>query len=226
MKLLKKICRFIRKLLFVSFCFCVGFGAFVVYQMRGFDKPGFDVTQYKVSDNSAIHPLLPFTTWEHIKPCGAYLNESAEFTQSLSCTNLALAMNGDPYDLSTEAIPIPACYVITADAGDVVRSGLVNVAVLKYGPMALGAILGFFDPESYRIFIVENIDMDEVYRHEVQHYLLTLVGLELEQETVHTHLVWDVCESRTYSPSQKVLDLEDLLLKNEEEYETIPNIYS
>jgi len=214
-RLCKKILSFFKDLLVVTFCAVAAFLGLFYYQTFKYQKPAFDTSQFQAQNFLPIHPVLPLTTWLHIRPCGAYFDEKAEFEKAVSCTNTAFEINDDPYVLSSDLIPLPACYIITIQSGDVYRDGLLNVALFRYGPHVLGAVLGFFNPATQRIFLVENIDLTEIYRHEVQHYLLTLVGIELEKESVHTHVVWDVCEPKTYSRSKRVKDLEALLIPKE-----------
>jgi len=174
----------------------------------------FNTTQYRALNTELIMPYLLNTLWIHIEPCGAHFDQISNFTQAKSCVNNALIEAGDSQQIE-DSVRMPTCYVITTRSPDVVRDKLVNVAVLQektvFGIRVFAHILGFFDPATEKIFLVENIDIESVYRHELQHYFLHLVGIEGRFGPGHVHHTYDVCEPRTYDKSEKVKELEEIL---------------
>jgi hypothetical protein len=216
---LKKIISFTTRMVLISsisFVFLIGilFTHNHLFLKRYSNDP-FDTTQFRSRSTSLIHELLAKTEWKHLEPCGAHFNERKNFEESLSCTNKALKETG--VEEVSRNVSIPTCYVITSRSPDVVRAGLVNLAIFSWatptGRIAIGAVLGFFIPDSEHIFVVENIDVEEIYRHELQHYFLKIAGVEQtdKPETIHSHHTYDVCEARTYTKSSKVKELEEIL---------------
>jgi len=212
LSLIKSLTVYLTKLcikLVVVFALCVGAVTAVdhVYfnlQMSKLEK-ALDVNPYTNHRPDYINPFLPNTTWDHIKPCGLYFDEIEEFNKANSCASEKVW----PNDRLTN-VGLPACYVITNQSPDILRVGLVNVAVYRVGNIALGAILGFYNTGTQQIFLTENIDIKEIYRHEVQHHLLQIHPRQHEIGN-HDHDIFQKCESRTYTRSKAVQEIERLL---------------
>jgi hypothetical protein len=158
-------------------------------------------------DTKKVHPLIPNTTWDEVVSCSYYFNESEEFAKAISCANQLWMI---PLRTSME---LPKCYVITHKSKDISSSNNQNYVIfppnLPY-PLAI-KIFGVYQPETKTIFIVDNPDVKDIYRHELQHYFLHkkypwTCGMGHDQE------IWKVCEPPYHSfKSNFVLYLTDML---------------
>lgn len=215
MRLISSIARITLCTVFFIGCFSIGNHLRNHNILSKYHKVPMDTSQFRIDTQALVFDLMPNTLWKHIEPCGAHFDEATNFIQARQCVDKALEENGDTKLI--EDISLPTCYVITNRSPDVIRDGIVNYAVLStpslFGHVVVATILGFFDPTTENIFVVENIDIEEIYRHELQHYLLRIAGIEIDNDgsTIHTHHTYDVCERRTYTPSKKVKDLENIL---------------
>jgi len=151
----------------------------------------------EIANQPLIHELLPHTRWGDLKPCGTVFDEQEEFNKARQCVNQT-AWRKRPV---SEELEIPRCYIVSASSPDVYseKTGTFNFipVVDIYG---IGAVLGVYQPETRTVFIVENIDAAQVYRHETQHYMLH----EHDPETRgggHHQEIWQSCEAPYYSPS-------------------------
>jgi hypothetical protein len=151
-----------------------------------------------ISKNSDIHPIIPNTKWAHLKPCGVYFDEKENFKQALSCVNTKVWADNP---LSEELVP-PRCFVISTESLDVAstESAYNFVPVVTF--TGIGAVVGFYHPETQTVYIVENIDADETYRHELQHWFLHLHDPSTAGSGHHQD-IWQKCEGPYYKPSLK-----------------------
>jgi hypothetical protein len=142
------------------------------------------------------------TEWTHLVPCGVYLNELEEMKTALQCVNSKVYKDSK----IPENTVIPRCFVVTAASPDVYSVGGVNFIPL-ITLFEKGSILGYFDTDTNTVFVVENLDIKKVYRHELQHYFLKLKG---GTGGGHDQDIWKQCEEPYYDKSDKVKLLEKL----------------
>ena len=151
--------------------------------------------------HTEIHQLFPQSSWNDLVPCGQYFDEQEEFRKARSCVNQNV-WSDRPLTENELDFPIPRCYVVKAQSPNVLSKDGVNfLPVFDYS--GFGAVVGVYQPETRTVFVVENIDAPEVYRHELQHYFLH----EHDPETQgggHDQLIWEKCEPPYYEPSDKV----------------------
>lgn len=166
-----------------------------------------DVSMYTNHVPRMINPWLPNTTWLHVKPCALFFEEIDLLEETLQCANERVWPD-EPLKLAD--VGIPACHVISRESPDIMRIGLLNVAVYRIGHVAFGAILGFYDTMLHETFIVENLDMKAVYRHEIQHHLLNKHPTHSEIGD-HNHPIFQACEPATYTKSDALVLLEEFL---------------
>jgi len=123
-----------------------------------------------------------YTNWDNLKPCGAYFNEVKHYERALTCANEL--WKDDP--ISSE-INIPRCFVISSASMGVVYNGGANLIMVTE---FMGAV-GYFDTNTDTVFIVENYNVEGIYRHELQH-------LFLKKKTGygggHHQQIWKSCE--------------------------------
>lgn len=148
-----------------------------------------------------VNPYFQQTGWDHVKPCGAFFQEKSEFDKAKTCSNAAFQKELNK--TIPENLVIPRCFVISKASPQVSYSPLYKMnAVLLRNFIQMFAIVGLYEPESHTIFLVENYDLTKIYRHELQHYFQHIVEPALIERN-HEGLVWDVCEPRTYTPSEQ-----------------------
>ena len=155
-----------------------------------------------------VHEIMPHTKWGHMKPCSEFMNEQEEFNKALQCAN-EKAWPDSPLE-GKEHLPLvpPRCFVVSTASPDVFSAddGSFNFIPL-IGPFGLeGGIVGVYQQESMTVYVVENTDMNAVYRHELQHYFLHLHNPETEGGG-HDQHIWSVCEPPYYTPSDKAIEI-------------------
>lgn len=133
------------------------------------------------------------TEWHDLLPCSNFLNEREEFLKTVRCSNVIYHRSPLP-----EHYPLPKCFVVTKQSKDVKRLYLDYMDNVNYIyiPYTKSMIVGYFDNTNDIIILVENHNIDKIYRHELQHYILKL------QEGYgggHHQDIWDLCESSEYS---------------------------
>ena len=154
------------------------------------------ISEVKIPRSEMVHEMLPKTRWNHILSCGQFFNEQEQFDIAKSC---AVKLWNDPK--SVDSI-IPRCYVVSSASPDVFSSkkeegdppfNFVPVA----GQSGISAVVGVYQPSTMTIFLVENSDMEDVYRHELQHHFLHDRFPET-QGSGHFQDIWSQCESQYY----------------------------
>lgn len=150
---------------------------------------------------SPIHPLLPFTQWKHLKRCDEVFNMAEELNKALSCANDKV-FSQEPYNEILTDFEIPTCYVITTSSPDVHQTPVFNYIAenIFFG----GKILGFYTEHDKTMYLVDNFDIKEIYRHEMQHYFLHIK--DGSGNGSHDHKMWQVCEPGLYSPSSEAIE--------------------
>jgi hypothetical protein len=148
----------------------------------------------------------PHTTWNDLRSCGEYFDEMQEYKNSRTCTYSSLLHN----EKLTAIIdpPLPRCYVIGANSKDVVYSHGASANVIMridFPSFSVVEILGFYDSDTSTIYIVENFDIDRIYRHEIQHYIIDTVYPGFK-DLDHSSSVWSNCEPKTYGPTTKQIE--------------------
>ena len=150
-----------------------------------------------------VYPKIPFTKLEHVVPCSALFDVELEYNRSLDCMNNSGVM--DLSSIGEELKKVPECNIITTESPDVHSGKYLNY--LLWGPRH---ILGFYVPRSDRTFIVQQHgDMEQTWRHEVQHYVLD----KLQIPDNHSHLIWHLCETQFHQTSEFVLENGNLFKK-------------
>lgn len=156
------------------------------------------------TDHAAIHELIPNSSWNDLEPCGKYFDEQEEFRKARSCVNQKV-WSDTPLTENELDFPIPRCFIVKAQSPNVLsKDGINFVPIFDY--QGLGAVVGVYQPETRTVFVVENIDAPDVYRHELQHYFLH----EHDPETQgggHDQPIWEKCEPPYYEPSPKAQKL-------------------
>lgn len=151
------------------------------------------ISGVKTPQKEIVHEMIPNTKWIHTLPCGQFFNEQAEFEKSKSCANKYYQN-----DQISNSI-IPRCYVISAASPDVYssESGEIFNFVPVSSSSGIAAVVGVYEPFSRTIFLVENRDLSEVYRHELQHFFLH----HMDPQSLgagHHQEIWTRCEPRYY----------------------------
>jgi hypothetical protein len=162
---------------------CIGVFSFFIFAVLSSNRSG------RVLPSPEAYKKLGYTMEEHIEPCSAQIEVQNEYIEALKCMKHA-GMQIGPY---LEWLPkIPECYIIKRESPDVFSGKHNNFIRLR----ALGGkVLGFYTYPSQKIFLVENSDMVETWRHEVQHYVLDVLNIK---DKDHSHLIWAICESRAF----------------------------
>lgn len=151
-----------------------------------------------------VHPLLPFTTRDQLKPCSEYFDEQQTMEESLQCANNEV-FNKKPY-APLVGLKAPRCYVITEKSPDVYQDAAFNYITTS---IILGdKILGFYENdipgEEPTIYLVETYDVRKVALHEYQHWFLDLA--QKDANARHDHVIWEKCEPPYYTPSEDSID--------------------
>lgn len=153
------------------------------------------VLKRQVLHDYAIHYLIPFTKKEDLMPCEKAFDASRNFNEALSCSNSTVFSSSPLKDVNP-----PQCYVITGNSPDVMESEDGSFNYISTSILLVERILGFYEEEDQTIYLVETYDMEQVYRHELQHYFLHLK--EGDGNGAHDHAIWQSCEPPTYTPSK------------------------
>jgi len=152
----------------------------------------------QIANQPTIHEIIPNTRWDSLKPCGTAFDEQQEFNAARQCVNQK-AWKDSPISLDLE---IPRCFIITVNSPDVFgdESGTFNFIPITSMFGDVGAVLGVYQPATRTVYIVENVDAAQVYRHETQHYMLHIHSPETGGGGHHQE-IWHECEAPYYSPS-------------------------
>lgn len=148
------------------------------------------------------HNFIPKTRWGQLEPCGAHFDEIKEYNKAKQCVNEKVwpeAAGG----AITQEYP-PRCFVVPAQSADIYRivDGGYN-AIIVFDPIhGIGGVVGFYDPNTRTVFVVENEDAPRIYRHELQHFFLHLYTPETRGGG-HYQKIWKECETAYYEPSEK-----------------------
>lgn len=144
-----------------------------------------------------VHDLFPNTTWNNIKTCGEFFNEQKEFFAAKSCANIKV---WPKTSLPTDLV-IPRCFVVSAGSPDIV---LAKDKTFNFVPVidifGLGAVVGVYEASTHTVFLVENIDLTDIYKHELQHYFLHIHD-PASRGGGHDQPIWDQCQPKYYTPS-------------------------
>ena len=146
--------------------------------------------------------ILPYIKWKHVKPCSKVLNQELEWKNTLMCASKVFTKKEMK---KLRAQKLPECYVMSEKTPGIFKAPSFNY-LPGYDPREsrFGATLGLYATESERIFLVENYDILQIYRHELQHHMFRILGRDKEDTgiTAHTHKIWSTCEPPTYTPSK------------------------
>lgn len=190
-----KVCSFVFVLLCVYLIYAIlAHFCFVAFYFSNYGKSIDRITRL-----GPVHSYFQKTGWDHVKPCGAFFQEQAQFDKAKECSNIAIQKELNKS--IPENLVIPRCFVISKTSSDVSYSPLYKMnAVLLRNIIQMFAIVGLYDADTHSIFLVENHDLAMIYRHELQHYFQHVVDPALIEKN-HEGLIWDMCEPRTYTPS-------------------------
>jgi len=155
-------------------------------------------------DHAAIHELIPNSSWNDLEPCGKYFDEQEQFRKARSCVNKEV-WSESPLTENELEFPIPRCFIIKAQSPNILSKDGINFIPI-FDQDGVGAIVGVYQPETRTVFVVENIDAPEVYRHELQHYFLHEHDPETEGGG-HDQAIWQRCEPPYYEPSERAKKL-------------------
>ena len=145
---------------------------------------------------------IPHIRWKHVEPCSKYIDTQEQWNQAVECS--AEVFNGEEIKKLREA-PLPRCYVIKEDTPGVFKSYSSNHLALYDRDGSFGATMGLYFEGEELMLLVENIDVLDLYRHESQHHMFTVLGKSKEDRglTVHTHKIWKECMPPLHTPSRK-----------------------
>ena len=153
-----------------------------------------------------IDDILPRTRWGELESCNAHFNEIEEYEKALQCVN----DNVYPENPISSELTIPRCFVIPAHAPDIFSQNGLNFIPLRTF-RGVGAVVGFYDPPTRTIFIVENIDAASTYRHELQHLFLH-INEPWTRGGGHFQDIWKKCEPPYYKAESKVSLIRELTI--------------
>ena len=157
-----------------------------------------DLTNAQTVQQGSIHPAFPLTRWSHTRPCGVAFDEVKEFLRAQSCANTSLRLGKAAFH-----VPAPRCFIVTTDSPDVKQKGHVNFAQI-----GSGGIVGIYQTEMFTLFIIENDDSANIYRHELQHYFQHLDDPKTGGGG-HEGTIWEKCEAAQYVPSARAKAIHD-----------------
>jgi hypothetical protein len=183
-----------------------------IFSIKYDNAPGIKTQEFWYPNRVANE--IPNTTWSQLRACGAYFDENEEYTRAFKCASPVLKEEYDK-ELSMSLNP-PRCFVIPWDAPDVqfVLTYKTNAIIhVMFGEIYI--ILGFYLNSSDTIFLVENYDIAEIYRHELQHYFIDSLNLDRKLNNEHAGTIWEKCEPKEHTTSQAQSDLIDSILKLE-----------
>lgn len=149
------------------------------------------------SSKKLYYVILPFTTSEYLIPCGKFFNELEQFNLAKECVEKKVFKDKE---LSKTEINIPACFIISKQSPDVQSSKDGSYNFISFSIFSGGHIAGFYTDYDHTIYMVENLDITETYRHELQHYFLNLVTGD--GNASHDHSIWKECEPPYWSPNK------------------------
>jgi len=147
-----------------------------------------------------VDTALPFTQKEHLKSCNSF-DVEAQAEQSRQCTNEKYL---DKRGKHLDKFELPVCYVITDKSPDVKTDPSGIFDYINIGFFDNGKVLAFYNTETHEIFLVENLDIRKIYRHELQHRMLHIA--EGGEKGDHDSDLWQVCEPARYDPSKETIE--------------------
>ena len=157
-------------------------------------KPVIQAAEY-----AQVHEIMPDTRWSQLKPCGEFINEQKEFAKARQCVNEKVWPDSP---ISAE-VNIPRCFVVTVSSPNVFRLPQTPFNFIPIRtPDGTGLVVGVYQPETRTIFLVENEDAAQTYRHELQHLFLHIHD-PITQGGGHFQKIWHECEGPYYVPSVK-----------------------
>jgi hypothetical protein len=148
-----------------------------------------------LNENKPIHFFLPFTKQEDLVPCETIINIQREFNKALQCAN-----NKVFYEAPLKEVTPPTCFIVKKTSPDIHSRGDLNYLNVSF--FKTSGIVGFYEERTNTTYLVENIDIDMIYRHEMGHYFLKVATGD--GNGAHDHIIWQRCEPPRYSPSSKV----------------------
>jgi hypothetical protein len=152
--------------------------------------------------------LFPLSSPEDFISCDKVFDDEANYNQALECVN-----NSGVLREKLNPGPKPKCWVVKTTSPDIKPALSFNYLAKLIPTLVISPdgrpdfkiltlnILGLFDPLTDNMYVVENIDQDIIYRHELQHHFLKLANVE--NDNSHSSDVWKKCEAATYKPSRK-----------------------
>jgi len=143
-----------------------------------------------------------FVQWKHVSPCSDYLNEVEQYKQTIKCSSEVFT--GEEIR-KLKDLDLPECYVIHEDAPVIFHDSHDNYIPIFHPFGYVMPVLGLYSSNKQLILLVEHVDLEEVYRHEIQHFLLDI--LEKDADGGHVHDIWKECEPPTHSASKKAKKL-------------------
>lgn len=145
-----------------------------------------------------MHPYIPFTASRHIVRCGEVFDAVQALEDALACAeNVLPNVKAEEFKEAMGSI-LDSCYVIKAKSPDVYSTDFFNY--IREFHFFGGSVLGFYDPGLKITYLVENVDVVEIGRHEFQHHMLRVLGIP---EGDHNHSIWYTCEPPRYTPSAR-----------------------
>ncbi len=132
--------------------------------------------------------LLPHTTDTYLLPCSNFFNENKQFSNAIECSSKFI--KGD--------LPkkLPECFIVSKDSPDISYDDKHKFNFINPNSFILQAILGFYDDTTETVYLVENTmvedeSLEDIYRHELNHYFLDLVYEDGDSH--HRHPSWMGC---------------------------------
>jgi len=151
---------------------------------------------------------FPNTKPEEIVSCSSYFNVDSEFDEAVECFEQTKQIK-----LTDQSKP--TCYVILQSSKDLTHdSDGLNVKQtpqITYSvdsenklsvELQLLPVMGMYVVESRNIFIMENYDVDFIYKHELFHLFLNRMNIK-DENNEHSDVIWKTCTTPTYERSRK-----------------------
>lgn len=154
------------------------------------------------TNKHVIHELFPNATWNDLAPCGVFINEQEEYNKALQCVNTKVWPKNPVMETN-----IPRCFVVKASAVDVHSLDRLG---FNFVPIMGGAVVGVYQPETRTVYLIENIDIKQIYRHELQHYFMN-IHVKGSDGGGHFQKIWSECEPPYYDASKEVILRRNLL---------------
>lgn len=142
---------------------------------------------------------LDNTTWDNVKPCSAFFNESKMYDEMFECVE----KNTKESLADAKPLKLPRCFVISASSPDIKNVNNEYNALILVQDGKASPVVGLYFNSHTELWLVENVDIRLLYKHELLHHFLRLLDVNGHGDGKHESELWKTCSIQKFTPSQE-----------------------